>query len=120
MPDQGAKRILVVDDEEIVRLSCIRTLKPGGYEVEAVDDAYEALSILRERHFDIIVTDFKMPDMDGVEFIDMLRRTSPSSRVLLVTGFATEEVKEQAEAMGASYLAKPFSPSELKEAIEGL
>jgi len=118
--DSTARKILVVDDEEIVRLSCLRTLMPHGCEVETANDGYEALAILRDRSFDIIITDFKMPDMDGIEFIDMLRQTAPSARLLLVTGYATDEVREQAEAMGASYLAKPFSPQELCDAIEGL
>jgi CheY-like chemotaxis protein len=118
--DNALKKVLVVDDEEIVRVSCLRTLAPQGYEVEAVRDGFEALKLLRDKPFDVIITDFKMPDMDGIEFIDMLRRTAPGARILLVTGYATDDVREQAEAMGASYLAKPFKPDELCEAIEGL
>lgn len=113
-------RILVVDDEPIVRLSCSRTLCPKGYEVDMANDGFEALGRLKEQSYDIIITDLKMPDMDGIEFIGMLKRTSPGARVLMVTGFATDEVREQAEAMGARYLPKPFNPAELLGAVDEL
>jgi len=116
----SGKRVLVVDDEKIVQLSCIRTLSPRGYTVEAVDDGFDALVLLKEQSFDIIITDLKMPNMDGIEFIDMLRRTAPGARILLVTGYATDDMREQAEEMGARYLAKPFKPDELCEAISEL
>lgn len=112
--------ILVVDDENIVRLSCMRTLKPKGHHVESVTDGYEALSLLREKTFDIIITDLKMPNMNGIEFIAMLRQTTPDIKVLLVTGYATDEARDQAEAMGAHYLPKPFNPEELCQAIATL
>jgi len=116
----SAKRVLVVDDEEIVQLSCLRTLKPRGYTVEAVNDGYDALVLLKEKTFDIIITDLKMPNMDGIEFIDILSRTAPGARILLVTGYATDDMREQAEEMGAKYLAKPFKPDELCNAISEL
>lgn len=111
---------MVVDDEEIVRLSCMRTLGPKGYEVDAVPDGFKALELLKEEAFDIIITDLKMPNLDGIEFIDMLRHTSPGARILLVTGYATEDMRHQAEAMGARYLPKPFNPRELYEAVTAL
>ena len=113
-------KILVVDDEHIVRLSCIKSLRPKGYEVESVNDGFEALQQLKTNSYDIVITDLTMPDMDGIEFIGMLRRTSPEAKILLVTGFATDAIKEQAETMGAHYLAKPFKPSALCEAVEEL
>jgi len=116
----SAKRVLIVDDEEIVRLSCLRTLEPRGYEVEAVDDGFAALALLKDKTFDIIITDLKMPNMDGIEFIDMLRHTAPGARILLVTGYATDDMREQAEEMGARYLPKPFNPTELYEAVLSL
>lgn len=126
MPRQGRAmssvrgRILVVDDEPIVRLSCSRTLCPKGYEVDLVTDGFEALGRLKEQAYDIIITDLKMPDMDGIEFIGMLKRTSPEAKVLMVTGFATDEAREQAEGMGARYLPKPFNPAELLSVVNEL
>lgn len=114
------KKVLIVDDEQIVRLCCQRTLKPRGYHVTGVTDGFEALALLKDRAYDIVITDLKMPDMDGIEFIDMLKRIAPEARILLVTGYSTEETREQAEAMGARYLPKPFSPSELCKAVDNL
>ena len=116
----NSKKVLVVDDESIVRLSCLRVLGPKGYEVETVNDGFEALETLKKKSYDIIITDLKMPDMDGIEFIGMLKQTSPGIRILLVTGYATDEIREQAEAMGALYLPKPFNPGELCNAIASL
>ena len=114
------KKVLVVDDESIVQVSCKRILVPKGYTVEVVNDGFEALTLLRESPFEIIITDLKMPNMDGIEFMDMLRHTSPEARILLVTGYATSDTREMAESMGARYLAKPFKPEELLEAVESL
>ena len=117
---ERVRKVLVVDDEDIVRISCVRTLRPKGFHISEATDGFQALSMLKKDTYDIIITDLKMPDMDGIEFIDMLKQVAPQARVLLVTGYATDEAREQAEAMGAKYLPKPFNPSELCKTIESL
>lgn len=114
------KRVLVVDDEKIVQLSCMRSLESAGYDAEAVNDGVEGLARLQEQEFDYILTDLKMPNMDGLEFIQILRRTAPDAKIMLITGYATDEARETARSMGAGFLEKPFTPSMLIDALREL
>lgn len=108
-----SKRVLVVDDEAIVRISCQRTLEPAGYSVRTAEDATEALDMLAAEGFDIIMTDLKMPNMDGLQFIQRARKLRPEACILLVTGFATDDAQQEAAVHGVSYLEKPFTPAML-------
>ena len=114
-------KILIIDDRrENLLFLADSVLRPEGYEVITAMDGKQGLDKALAEKPDLIITDLKMPNMDGIEFIDMLRRTSPEARILLVTGYATDDTREMAESMGASYLAKPFKPEELLKAVESL
>jgi CheY-like chemotaxis protein len=113
------KKLLVVDDEKIVLTCCERSLAREGFDVTLAIDAVEGLRILKDKSFDVILTDLKMQSMDGLEFITQARRLSPDARIILITGYATDDVREAALEMGASYLPKPFSPVDLLNAIRG-
>ena len=112
------KRLLVVDDEHVVRISCVRSIDPEEYEVTTVSTPGEGLKVMQDTTFDVVITDYKMPCMDGMEFIRHARELSPRARIILVTGFATEEAMSMAERMGVIFLAKPFSPRELKAVLD--
>ena len=116
-------RILVVDDEEIVRLSCQRVLTEEGYEVQTRLSGPEALRLLAEELFDVAIVDLKMPGMDGIEVLQAIKRDYPHIPVIMITGYATVESAVEAMKSGAfDYLPKPFTPDEVavvvKKALE--
>jgi CheY-like chemotaxis protein len=115
---KGPKKVLVVDDEQIVRICCERTICSSDYELTTVSTPGEGLKLLQETPYDVVISDFKMPCMDGMEFIRHTRELSPNAKIILVTGFATDEARDQAISMGVLFLAKPFSPKELLGAIK--
>lgn len=106
-------RILVIDDEDIVRRCCVRALGPEGYEVDVVSDGPSGLSLLGSSGYDIIVTDLKMPGMDGHEVIRRILSVAPNSRIIVITGFDTDQPPHGAYAV----LHKPFTPVALLSAI---
>lgn len=117
----GRKRILIVDDEGIVRISCKRILSPEGYEVEVASDGYEAIELIRKQTYDVIITDLKMPKMDGLEVLQWIKRESPSSKVIVITGFSTPDIAEKSTSLGANkYLEKPFTPEALLSAVKAV
>jgi len=111
------KRILVVDDEEIVRESCKRALTEAGYSVRTVGSGKDALQACRAERFDLMFTDLKMPDMDGLEVIRAVTKEFPNLRVVVITGYPSRNSAEEAAEMGVSdYLEKPLSSERLSEA----
>ena len=111
-------RILVVDDEDIVRTSCSRTLSPEGYEVKLAKNGSEGLKIAREGKFDLVLTDLKMPDMDGIEVLRIIKEQWPETEVIIVTGYQTVDTAVKAIKLGAyDYIEKPFTPDALISAV---
>ncbi|MBM4330562.1 MAG: sigma-54-dependent Fis family transcriptional regulator [Deltaproteobacteria bacterium] len=107
-------KILVVDDEEIVCLSCYRILKEEGYEVQTCLSAREGLQLLAEDHFDLAIVDLKMPGMDGLELLQAIKVDHPHIPVIMITGFSTVESAVEAMKAGAyDYLPKPFTPDQV-------
>jgi len=112
-------RILVVDDEAVVCKSCQRILSPEGYEVETALSGQEALDKLSQGSFDIVITDLKMPGMDGMELLAKIKEKDPEIIVIMVTGYSTVQTAVQAMRMGAlDYIPKPFTPEELIVVVE--
>jgi DNA-binding NtrC family response regulator len=116
-------RILVVDDEMIVCESCKRILEEDGYEVETALGGMEAFEKMKENPFDIVITDLKMPGIDGMEVLRTFRREYPDAIIIMITGFSTVETAVEAMKLGAfDYISKPFTPDEVsivvKKAIE--
>ncbi|NWF94097.1 MAG: sigma-54-dependent Fis family transcriptional regulator [Syntrophaceae bacterium] len=118
-----APRILVVDDEMIVCESCKRILEEEGYEVDTALSGMEAFDKMRQSPFDVVITDLKMPGVDGMEVLKTVRRDYPDTIVIMITGFSTVETAVEAMKLGAfDYIPKPFTPDEVsvvvKKAIE--
>ena len=112
-------KILVVDDEEIILLSCERVLSDEGYEVLTRQRPEDALALLAEEPFDLILVDLKMPGMDGLEFLRSVKRDHPSLSVIMITGFSTVESAVEAMKAGAvDYLPKPFTPDQLTVVVK--
>jgi len=107
-------KILVIDDEDIVRLSCSRTLVPEGYELKMAKNGTEGLKMLEEDSFDLVLTDLKMPNMDGIEVLANIKENWPATDVVIVTGYQTVETAVKAIKLGAfDYIEKPFTPDSL-------
>jgi len=116
-------RILVVDDEMIVCESCKRILEEEGYEAETALSGKEAFERMKANPFDIVITDLKMPGIDGMEVLKTFRKEYPDSIIIMITGFSTVETAVEAMKLGAfDYIPKPFTPDEVaivvKKAIE--
>lgn len=113
------KKILVIDDEAIVRLSCERTLSPEGYEVKSVASGSEGIELLENESYPLVLLDLKMPDMDGIEVLKKIKAMQPETKVIMITGYSTVETAVNALKLGAfNYIEKPFSPEKLLEAVK--
>jgi len=112
------KKVLVIDDEAIVRISSKRTLAPEGYEVKLAESGKEGIEILGNETFDLILLDLKMPDMDGIEVLKVIMERWPGTKVIIVTGYSTVETAVQALRLGAyNHIEKPFTPDSLLTAV---
>ncbi len=110
--------ILVVDDEESVRDSLSLWFTEDGYRVECAEDAKKALAILETGSFDIILTDLKMPGMDGLEMLQRIKALNKDSIVIVMTAFASVDTAVKALKDGAfDYVTKPFDPDDLSHLI---
>lgn len=102
-------RILVVDDEQAVRDLLAKTLTMADYDVDTAPDGPAALERLRAAEYDLLITDLKMPGMDGLSVIREARRLRPDLAVVIITGYSTEASAIEAINLGvAGYLTKPF------------
>lgn len=118
MTDNAKTSILLLDDEPIVSQRLKPSLEKRGYEVETFTVSMEALKRSRERDFDIIITDLKMEGMDGLEFLAEVKKRSPQTDVIIITGFATMETAKESFSKGVfDFLAKPFKLGELMKVI---
>jgi excisionase family DNA binding protein len=105
----GRPRILVVDDEQAVRDLLSKTLSMADYDVDTVPDGPGALDRLRTVEYDLLITDLKMPGMDGLSVIREARRQTPDLPVIIITGYSTEASAIEAINLGVTgYLTKPF------------
>lgn len=114
----ATKRILVVDDEASIRDLCARVLERAGFVVAAASSGEEAVSILNEEPFDLVISDIRMPGLSGLEVLEAAKHLHPGIRVVLITGFGTAQTLERARQSGADrILTKPFNPMELLGAV---
>ena len=112
-------RIMVIDDENIVGKRLKPALEKTGDIVESFEDAKKALERFNEQAFDIVVTDIRMDDIDGIEVLEHVLARSEKTKVIIITGYATVEVAREALAKGAfDFIAKPFKPNDLRVVIE--
>ena len=119
-----ALKVLVVDDSPTMRRIVSNTLKRIGFsQTEVAENGQEALAKLSDAEFDLIVTDWNMPGMSGLDFVKSLRSSGKydDMPVLMVTTRSAEDdVKEALQAGANSYIVKPFTPQVLKEKIDSI
>lgn len=115
---KAATRILILDDERIVCDRLRLALEKLGFVVETYTEGTKAVARLAEQRFDILVTDLKMPGICGMDIVTFARGNCPSTKVIVITGFATTDTAEQALAQGAvEFIPKPFKMSYLRDLI---
>lgn len=111
-----SKRILVVDDRESIRLFIVEALRQSGHDVNSAQDGVEALSMLETQHYHLLITDLKMPRMDGMTLLKKVKQSIPELEVIILTAHGTINTAVEAMKLGAfDYLTKPLnSPDELR------
>src|SRR6267143_5111369 len=110
--------VLVVDDEESVATTIEAILRLDGHDVTAVTSGAEALRLLNERQFDVVLTDLRLADIDGVEVLKEVQRTAPETAAIMLTGYASLESAVAALRSGAyDYLMKPSDVEELRATV---
>lgn len=113
--------LLVVDDEQVYCDGCQRIFSRQGFRVEGSNDAAEALNLATENDYSAIILDVKMPNMDGIRFLEHLRALKPDTPVILMTGYPSIQNAASALRLGASdYVTKPFTPEQITAAVRGL
>jgi len=112
-------RILIIDDDLAVREALRGYLEDRGYLVEAASDGPSGLEIIKAKGFDVIVLDIKMPGMNGLEVLRILKQWDPETMVIIMTGYASLETAIQAIREGAyDYITKPFRLEEISITIK--
>lgn len=115
----GPCRVLVVDDENIVRSFLRRALERRGYSVYEASEGLTALSLLAEQSFDLVLLDMNMPRLSGVEVLRKIRESGSSVRVVLSSGYSDVERDELDPSSYQGFLIKPYGIAELVKVIEG-
>lgn len=124
MPRQAPK-ILVVDDEIAICMNCIKILSKSNYDVAYALNGIDAMAMMADEQFDLVITDLKMNRMGGMEVLRRIRESQADTLVIVITGYSTVSSAIEVMKLGAfDYLPKPFTPDELravvKQAIEAL
>ncbi|MHB8859262.1 MAG: response regulator [Thermoleophilia bacterium] len=112
------ENVLVVDDEEVIRDVCEQILAGEGYNVTTASSGKEALHLVGENSFDAVITDIMMPDMSGLELLEVIKSTSMDISAVVITGLGTFDMATQSDRLGArEFVVKPFTPDELSAAV---
>lgn len=116
-----AQRLLVVDDDRTFRLSTAALLRQDGYTVETAADAAEAVAVLAQGAFDLVLLDMRMPGMDGLTTVEVLRKRGMKAPILMISGFGTIDTAVESLHRGADhFLSKPVDPDLLSAKVAEL
>jgi DNA-binding NtrC family response regulator len=113
-----SKKILIVDDDEDLLEIMVERLRMRGMTVSAAKTAIEAFTLIKQETFDVMIIDFMLPEIDGLQAIKIIREKQPDMRIILQTAYATIEKESEALAMGAwDVVEKPADLDRLTELI---
>jgi formate/nitrite transporter len=114
MPD----KMLIIDDDQIILRSCTKIFEAEGYEITATSNPQEGLKLVSENSYDVILVDWMMPSLDGLDVVEEIDKRSPNSAMVMISGHPTVGRATEALKRGAmDYLAKPFKPAEIIAAV---
>ena len=113
-------RILLAEDDSVMREYLTRALERSGYAVTAVDRGTAALPLIEAEHFDLLLTDIVMPEMDGIELAQKVAEIAPATRVMFITGFAAVTLRAGKTMPQARVLSKPFHLRDLVMEVDRL
>ena len=112
--------ILVVDDNNVLRIVVSKMLSRLGYEVSSADSGENGLNIFLKNKFDVVLSDYEMPGMDGVAFACSVKKSSPSTPVVIMTGARKEAVFSRKSTAVDKVISKPFTLAEIDETVQTL
>jgi DNA-binding NtrC family response regulator len=116
---EGAAKILIIDDERIALRNLEHVMQKEGYEVTATQSGPNALKLLEEQPFDIVLTDLRMEKVDGMQILKKSRELYPDTEVIMITGYATLDSAVESMKHGAFYyIAKPFKLEEVRKVVK--
>jgi DNA-binding NtrC family response regulator len=111
--------LLILDDEPMVGQRLKPALVKEGYRVEVYTVPKEAVARLEEKNFDIVVTDIRMEELDGLQVLERVLKRSPQTKVIMITGYATLEMAHESLNKGAfDFIAKPFRIGKIRDTIQ--
>src|SRR5882672_1678468 len=117
---ESSPRVLVAEDNPVVREFIVRSLLSAGYKITAVADGQQALDMLAQEKFDVLVTDIVMPNLDGIALALKAVRLYPDLRIVMISGYAQERMRaHNLDALVHRIIAKPFSLEEICDAVKG-
>jgi len=112
-------KILIADDEFLIRWSLAQALSQEGYNVISVEDGRKAIEAAQAQHFDFIITDLIMPGLDGWELLEGIKKIQASTRVIIITGHGKDDTMRMAKERGAwAYIEKPYLIEKIKELLK--
>jgi len=112
-------KILLIEDDETLRDGMSQVLKKAGHQITDVSNGADGVELCREEKFDLVITDYKMQEMNGLEVLDQVKSIDEDTDAILITAYGTIDMAVEAMKKGAAdYVTKPFSPSELNVRVE--
>jgi DNA-binding NtrC family response regulator len=118
---EKATKVLILDDEPVVGERLKATLEKAGFAVDTCTTSSSALAMIKEHHYDVLVTDLKMSGPDGMDVLRAAKEALPRIKPVVITGFATKDTAEEAMSSGAvAFIPKPFKMSQLRDLLKRL
>jgi DNA-binding NtrC family response regulator len=114
-------KILLIDDDEWIRDSLSLFFEGEGCNLKALETAKEGLKILKNENYDIIIVDYRLPDIDGLEFFKRIQESHPNAFKILITAYESKELLSEAKEMGVhDFIEKPFTSETIEESLSRL
>ena len=117
---KGLKKVLIVDDEETLTWSMAKSLAKDKdkYEVMIANNGSEALQLLKRNKVDLVISDIRMPDINGLDLLVMVKKEYPETKVIIMTAYGSSDVQKEANQRGSLfYIEKPFEISDIRKII---
>ena len=117
----GAGNILVVENEVGMRATLCAILEDAGYKVSGLDKGAEALEMIRNQPFNVVITDIRLPDVNGMEILELAKEIDPEATVIMMTGYTEEDLVRRAVSEGAyTCIYKPFDMEKVIRLVENI